>query len=279
MKATKLFIPIFFVSALFIAGCSDSINSPQTPETFTYPDAIGSYWEYEREIFYTDIHPATITGYYQEYNYKSNGKIEILYDTVVRGETYRVFRDTYIAVGINGDTNIWDSRGFFKNTDRGFVCAGFKNIGGPVSFPFRVSGNSGSLGIKYSEAFNYFGSIISNNNLDGGHENIYDPPVVVQAYPVMLGKEWLFISLENFSDIYKKYVRYENVNGIKTVVTQRRWNTYPMSEMSLLDYISNEGQLKRDYKIKVDIVDEFENVIGSAVFNEIVKVTSYHIAE
>lgn len=277
MKAIKLFAPLVLFCVMIFTGCSDTSNNPQPPETFTYPDAIGSYWEYEKRLFYTNLNPDTLN---LDYETTITGRIDVLGDTIISGESYRIFNDLSYHVIPSGDTAYYYVRSFLRNTPQGMILGGMKGNFGPAPMPLRVANGGGQiLYIKMPGDITPLTPMLlppgSVNMLD----TIFESPLMILRYPIATGIEWLFNSTSSF-DVYRKYVKFEMISGMRMAMKTQRWlSIIPQSDALMYDYISAEGQLKRDYKYKMIVTNEIGEVLGTATANEVINVTSYYIAK
>jgi hypothetical protein len=265
---------LLLVITLMSCGNDTPTGGPSTPpepvdtSAFYYPKKNDSRWDYTRIQSVENIRPDSIIYKFSMYPITSGGYIKIMYDTVLAGETLKVFYEEYTdAFGTSG------SRHYYKMDTTAMISFAYRGVGG-TTFPFRPAEGNMNIsfirnGIDVWEGF--YGPYGSNDSL------IYetDRPIVLK-YPIKTGTQWILRNI-GAATLTKKYIGYENVHIDSAVYScmkvQRVWSNE--SNYILYDYVSKYGQIKRDYLFKnMAVTNMLGQTIGYVDFRDIVLVNN-----
>ncbi|MBE2217378.1 MAG: hypothetical protein IAE90_04185 [Ignavibacteria bacterium] len=265
---------VFYLTIILVSCGEDStpgITNPPEPvdsSQFYYPKKPDSRWNYTRIQSVENIRPDSINRYFTSYPLTSTGYIKILYDTLIAGETLKVFLEEF-----SDSTGTLTSRRYYKMDTTSMVSFAYRGVGG-TTMPFRP----GFGGVSINFERNGIDMWQSTYGIRGADDSLIfeeDRPVVLK-YPVVTGKEWIFRALGS-TVFTKRYTGFENVH-IDTAVyacmkVQRTLSN--QSNYVLYDYVSKYGQVKRDYLFKnSQVTNMFGQTIGYVDYRDVVLVTS-----
>jgi hypothetical protein len=283
MKYGLIFIFIVLVSAALLTGCSNDpvVNSSLDTTTFTYPMQNGNKWSYTKRFLFTDFRPDSIRSHFDT-GYWVDGRIEILYDTVINSIAVKCFYETII--NHTPDTSYTTfSRSYYADTDSGLVLYAWRQAPGTgvpldnngINFNFRgasyqnpqdlVSGMDGSF-------YNYTG---------GGSDSLhmYNPPVLILKYPTRTGTTWT-VQNKFVGTITRTYMGYEFLTlpfGVhKCMKLKREFELF--DDYTLYQHYSMYGLLRTDLFLdNVEVTNEIGVKIGYVDIRELNEVTSYTV--
>jgi hypothetical protein len=292
MRKLNSYVSILILTvSLFVISCGDDpptgsgVLIPVDTSTFTYPFTNGSSWTYQRKMSAENIRPDSIRHYFSEWPFYSMVNINILYDTIINGNTAKCFLEKYSEIHSN-DTIVHQSRYYYGSYDTALVC-------------FATRGNTGGLGMPYDKLrgikfrknntiFNTANEIFSmagnNSSIPLVNDSLYveNPPAVSLKYPIVAGTEWVSKYSQGMPLFYKKYlsfnIEYMGLTPISCIKTQRIMPEY--ENTFFYEYYSKYGQIKRDYLFKDMSVTTvwMPDGAGYADIREMYTMLSYNIA-
>ena len=265
---------IFYLAVNFISCGEDSttgITNPPEPvdsSQFYYPKKPDSRWNYTRTQTVENIRPDSITHYFTNYPLTSSGYIKILYDTLIAGETLKVFLEEF-----TDSSSTITSRHYYKMDTVTMVSFAYRGVGG-TTMPFKPVFSGASINFERN-GIDMWQFIYGSRGADDSLIFEEDRPIVLK-YPIVTGKEWIFRALGS-TVFTKKYTGFENIH-IDTAVyacmkVQRTLSN--QSNYILYDYVSKYGQVKRDYLFKnSQVTNMLGQTIGYVDYRDVVLVTS-----
>lgn len=273
--ATPFVIMIIFYLAINFVSCGEDsttgITNPPEPvdsSQFYYPKKPDSRWNYTRIQTVENIRPDSISHYFTNYPLASSGYIKILYDTLIAGETLKVFLEEF-----TDSSGTITSRHYYKMDTVSMVSFAYRGVGG-TTMPFRPVSGGASINFERN-GMDMWQLIYGSRGADDSLIFEEDRPVVLK-YPIVTGKEWIFRAIGS-TVFTKKYAGFENIH-IDTAVyacmkVQRTLSN--QSNYVLYDYVSKYGQVKRDYLFKnSQVTNMLGQTIGYVDYREVVLVTS-----
>lgn len=278
-RNSLIFLPLVFILSFFITvsfmSCGEdsptgTVNPPEQVDStqFYYPKKPDSRWNYSRTQIAENIRPDSIRHYFNNYPLNSSGYIKILYDTLIAGETLKVFLEEYI----DSSTTLI-SRRYYKMDTISMMSFAYRGVSG-TAMPFRPLAGGVSINFERN-GIDMLQFIFGGRGADDSLIFEEDRPAVLK-YPIVTGKEWIFRALGS-TVFTKKYAGFENVH-IDTAVyacmkVQRTLSN--QSDYILYDYVSKYGQVKRDYLFKnSQVTNMFGQTIGYVDYRDVVTVTS-----
>ena len=264
---------VLYLSINFVSCGEDSttgVTNPPEPvdsSQFYYPKKPDSRWNYTRTQSVENIRPDSINRYFTSFPLTATGNIRILYDTLIAGETLKVFLEEYSDSSVT-----YTSRRYYKMDTTSMVSFAYRGVGG-TTMPFRPVFGGVSINFERN-GIDMWQSIYGIRGADDSLIFEEDRPIVLK-YPVVTGTEWIFRALGS-TVFTKKYTGFENVH-IDTAVyacmkVQRTLSN--QSNYVLYDYVSKYGQVKRDYLFKNNqVTNMFGQTIGYVDYRDVVVVT------
>lgn len=272
---TPFSLLIIIILSLNMASCGEDnstgvTNPPEPVDTsqFFYPKKPDSRWNYSQTLSVENIRPDSIIHYFTNYPLTTSGYIKILYDTLLAGETLKVFLEEY--TDLSGTIT---SRHYYKMDTLSIVSFAYRGVGG-TTMPFRPAATGVSINFVIN-GIDMWQLIYGSRGADDSLIYQEDRPVVLK-YPIITGKEWIFRALGS-TVFTKTYAGFENVHIDTSVYAcikvQRTLSN--QSNYILYDYISKYGQVKRDYLFKNSpVTNMFGQTIGYVDYRDVVLVTS-----
>ena len=267
-------ILIIFSFSISFNSCGEDpttgVTNPPEPvdsSQFFYPKKPDSRWNYTRIQTAENIRPDSIRQYFTNYPLYASGYIKILYDTLIAGETLKVFLEE-----LTDSSGTISSRHYYKMDTVSMVSFAYRGVGG-TTMPFKPVQGVVSISFEIN-GIDMWQQIYGRRAADDSLIFNEDRPIVLK-YPVITGKEWVFRSLGS-TLFTKKYAGFENVH-IDTAVyacmkVQRTLSGY--SNYVLYDYVSKYGQVKRDYLFKNSpVTNMLGQTIGYVDYRDVVLVT------
>jgi hypothetical protein len=273
----KIFLMLLVSTAIYLS-CSDSSN-PGMPlpfsDDFTYPLEVGSKWSYDREWSNFNFRPDSAGTSFPFTDTTLYAKVEIFVD---REEILMDSINTSVVItkDIENSTSFTSSH-FYQNTDEGLFILAYDRGGSSISYPKMISNFSDDLSIGNLESFLRISSlhgILDPVNQHASDTLRYeDPPVQSFKYPLKKDLEWTYRS-NNFM-ISKKVIGTEKVTvpAGSFDCWKIQW-IYDLSNagfnignVTLYDYVSSKGLVKRTLLIKDARISDINNPDGGGLLD------------
>jgi len=267
---------------LFIYSCKKSTN-PITPDlgTFIYPLEVGNRWEYDRQVStfnYRSKDSLNYPRYDDSLNYHSEIVVEIMREKTIL-DTIKTF---VIQTG-ETDTLLREFWGehYYKNQSDGLFLYAYNAYGGGSNGLPKFS-NSEKI-IFNGIAFNSFADITRTLDLMlpkiftlNSDSLIYnDPPIKNLEYPIKTSNEWIIRESNKPFAINKRVLRKESISlpsrifscykieWLYDIDNNNEWD----ENISVVDFISDEGLIKREMFLKDLVITTAESPDGNGYFD------------
>lgn len=270
----------------------DSTASPlwhfNTKSTFRFPLKTGHTWNYNHKFIHTNLDPDTLTLPYPDTAYGSS-TVEIegleLVDTI---ETY-AFHYTWTEGQSSGE-----SRAYRNDNDSGLYAYAYDGewVGPPkadrqakIYFEFHGKRYASPSELIYDLTQSIYGA---STKLPA--QNIEDPPIREFAYPLDVGRFWIYrsISLGHVWNMARDVVDFENIispaGAFDCFVIKWLWDTDGDeiwdTDFEGCDYLSPIGIIKRTFIVHdIFITDEYGHILGSCDIIEEYELQNYNLSE
>ncbi|MBK6878289.1 MAG: hypothetical protein IPG99_18080 [Ignavibacteria bacterium] len=262
MNNSNALIGIFAVMCfVFFISCSDdnpAKNNPNEPSgDFKYPYEINSFWYYSTYNYVTNYRPDSLRNIIADDTIVGNGIAEFTRDTVFNSDTLHLLKNTHSSEGHEHTT-----LELYKQSDTGLVRYAFYSNGTNFG-PFRVSQlrfkieNDSKEFKSTTELLRWYESYAVADFHGDTTFIIDDPPINAIKYPITDGTEWSYLDY-GATKIKKLYSGFENIStqagSFYCARIKRNWylnfSNVPDSNFYLVDYFSESGMVKRDFRIK-----------------------------
>ena len=265
-----------FLFTLIIAlmNCSKDATGPSS-EDYRYPLTTGNTWVYARTITQTyqvssgqrppDSSASTITV-------KSLGQ-EVLFDTL---KTIKLMEK------IETDQAVQTHYQFYQNTGTAFSL--IASVGAPVALPKKAANiHTNAVEIFAGLICPNFGLLQGATLISADSLTVEKPAKIVLKYPLTPGTEWKYSEKNKPRRINKRVL---NETDVRTSAgtfhaVQVRWildfdgDGEFDDNVEYIDYIANEGLVKRSFLIKdLPIVDDEGTRIGKYDYQDVCLLTS-----
>ncbi len=262
MFITKIFAETIAVLCLvFFISCSNdnpaTITTNEPSENFKYPYEINSFWYYSTYNYITNYRPDSLRNIIADDTIVGNGIAEFTKDTVINSDTLHLLKNTHSSEGHEHTT-----LELYKQSDTGLVRYAFYSSGTNFG-PFRVSRlrfkieNENKEFLSTAELLRWYEGYASADFRGDTTFTIDNPPINAIRYPITNGTEWSYLDY-GATKIKKLYSGFENITtqagSFHCARIRRNWyfnfSNEPDSNFYLMDYFSESGMVKRDFRIK-----------------------------
>jgi len=276
LKTNRRLILLFLI--LLITSCKKNVNSISLDnDQFLYPLEVGNSWEYDRQFStfnYRSIDSLNYPRYDDSIHYYSKITVE-----VVRKETILDSVETSVIQSLETSSSMETFGGekYYKNQTEGLYTYAYNMYGvGGNGLPKRS--NSEKIIFKGRE-FNSVYEIIQS--LDLISPNLYkissdsihyeNPPVKILEYPLEISNEWIMRPAGYQITISKRMVGKEIIrlssrvflcNKIEWLYDLDKNNQWDV-DISVIDFIADEGLIKRTMLIKDLVISTAESPKGN----------------
>jgi hypothetical protein len=262
MLKSKIFAGIIAsMNLVFFISCSNdnpaTINTNEPSGNFKYPYEINSFWYYSTYNYVTNYRPDSLRRIIADDTIVGNGIAEFIKDTVINSDTLHLLKNTHSSEGHEHTT-----LELYKQSDTGLVRYAFYSSGanfGPFrvsNLRFKIENDNKEIASTY-ELLQWY-SNYAFKDLHGDTTFIFeDPPINAIRYPITNGTEWSYLDYGT-TKIKKLYSGFEDVSTLAgsfyCARIKRNWyfnfSSVADTNFCLMDYFSEYGMIKRDFRIK-----------------------------
>ncbi|MBL1214905.1 MAG: hypothetical protein HND52_16215 [Ignavibacteriae bacterium] len=271
----KIFLMLLVSTAIYLS-CSDSSN-PGMPlpfgDDFSYPLKVGNKWSYDREWSNFNFRPDSAGTDFPFTDTTLYTKAEVFVD---REEILMdsIITSVVITKDIENSMNFTSSH-FYQNTDDGLFILAYDRGGSSISYPKMISNFTDDILIGSLESFqrisSLHGILSSVNKIISDTLRYEDPPVQSFKYPFKQDQEWTYRN--DYFIINKKVIGTEKVElpAGSFDCWKVQWiydfaNTgFNFGNITLYDYISSKGLIKRTLHIKDARISDINNPDGGGL--------------
>jgi len=259
---------LIFSSALLISCSEDNNNNVITPvpvdsSDFRYPFTDNSTWSYTITRTASDIQPDSILHYFTVNPIVVNGRVTILYDTMINSVSTKCFLDEFTDSGIS-----YSNRYYYINNDTSLILYVQRQGNRTGLLPLKKIRNP--LIIPDNDNF------ISQNNLEQLAAGDY--PYLTLKYPMVTGTEW--VNEYFVGNVTNKYLGFENITAADGIIScMKKQDIYSNFPGTFYNYYSKYGLIKT-YSYVNDITHTtVNNPDGDGTFDLTQEsvITSYNI--